>query len=103
MSIEISYQTNPYSNIIQIVACYMPAIDLLPPAIANLNLSISGESPVTYNKVVSKSILHPAHSPMISIKSTSVTSPSSAIVNNEILPSVSPYRYPINSSAYSGR
>src|SRR5437868_5683968 len=89
MSIKISHQTNPYSNIIQIVTCYMPAVDLLPPAIANLNLSISREPPVTYDKVVSKSILHPAHSPMISIKSTSVTSPSSAVVNNEILPSAS--------------
>ena len=86
VAIEIAYQTNAERNVIQVIAVYVAAIDLAPPAIAHLDLAVAGGSAVADHKVIGKTILHSADMPMIIIKNARVPLPRAAVVHHNELP-----------------
>jgi hypothetical protein len=85
-TIEIADQTNAERNVVQIIAVHVPAVDLATPAIAHFNLAVSRGRSVPDHKMIGKTILHPAHVPVIIIEDTRVALPCAAIMHHNELP-----------------
>jgi len=92
VAIEIAYQANAQRDVVQIIAVYVTAVDLAPPAIAHFDLAVARGSSVADHKMIRKTILHPADMPMIIIKNPRVSLPGSAIVHHNELPATPFYR-----------
>jgi len=88
IAIKIAYQTNAERNVVQIIAVHVATIDLTPPAIAHFDLAVAGGSAVADHEVVGKTVLHPAHMPMIIIKCAGVPLPRATVVHHNELPAV---------------
>ena len=84
--IKIAHQANAQRNVIQIIAVHMASIDLAPPAIADLDLAITGRCSISNHKMISKTILHTANMPVIIIKRARVPLPCAAVVHHYELP-----------------
>ena len=67
----------------------VPAVNLPDPTIANFNLAVPGGGAVTDHKMISKAVLHSPDMPMIIIKDPRVSLSGTAIVDDDIFPSVS--------------
>ena len=86
VTIEIAHQTNAERNVVQIITVHVPAVDLAAPAIAHFNLAVSRGCSVPNHEMIGKTILHPAHVPMIIIEDTRVALPRAAIMHHNELP-----------------
>src|ERR1700758_5208126 len=67
----------------------MAAVDLPHPAITDLDLTVTRGGAVTNYKMVGKSVRHLAHMAMIIIKDASVPLARTAVMHNDVFPSVS--------------
>lgn len=67
----------------------VPTAKLPVPTIANFNLAVPGGGAVTDHKMISKAVRHSPDMPMIIIKDPRVSLSSTAIVDDDIFPSVS--------------
>jgi len=65
---------------------HMTAIDLAPPAIANLDLAVTRGCAITNDEVISEPVLHVAHVLVIIIKDAGVPLARAAVVDNDHLP-----------------
>jgi len=92
IAIKIAYQANAERNVIQIIAMHMTAIDLASPAIAHFDLPVARRCPISNDEVIGKTILHPAHVPMIVIEHAGVSLPCAAIVHHDELPATPLHR-----------
>ena len=86
IAIEVTNQTNPERNVVQIVAVDVPAVDLAPPTIAHFDLTVTGGSAVADDEMVSEPILHPANVPVIIIERGRVPLTGAAVVHDDELP-----------------
>jgi len=86
VAIEIANETNSESDVVQIVAVDVAAVDLASPTVSDFNLSISGRSPVADHEMVSESVLHPSKMAVVIIKGGGVSLTSSAVMNHDVLP-----------------
>ena len=67
----------------------MTARQLCRPAVANLDLAVSGRRSVADHEMISKSVWHPTNVPMVIIEDPGVALARTAVVHHNILPSVS--------------
>src|SRR3954471_21139767 len=63
--IEIAYQTNAQRDVVQIIAVHVTAIDLTSPAVADLDLTISGRCAVADYEMIRQTVLHPTDMSMV--------------------------------------
>jgi len=84
--IEIADETNAKRDIVQIIAMHMTAINLTPPAIADLDLAVTGGCAVADDEVIGEAVLHPANMLVIIVKDARIALPSAAIVHDDKLP-----------------
>jgi len=92
IAIEIANQTNPQSDVVQIIAVNVAAINLPTPAIAYFDFAITGRGAVANYKMIGKTILHPTKMPVVIIESRRVSLTRPAVVDNNVLPSPLPDR-----------
>jgi len=92
IAIKIAYQANTERNVVQIIAMHMAAIDLASPAIAYFDLSVACRRSVSDDEVIGKTVLHPAHMPMIIIEHARVSLSCAAIVHYDELPATPLHR-----------
>ena len=81
----------------------MTAVELSQPAVADFDLAITGGGAVADNEMVGKTVRHPAHMPMVIVEYASVTLPGTAVVHDDILPSVTRDPSIVDGFAYSRR
>lgn len=66
----------------------MAAIDLAPPTIADLDLSVAGRCSITDHEVIGKTVLHPSHASMVIVEDARVALACPAIVDHNKFPAV---------------
>jgi len=88
VTIEIADQANAKPDIVKVIAVNVSACQLLNPSVANFDLAIAGRRTVTDDEMVGQSVWHFAHVAMIIVKDPSVPLSGSAIMDNDIFPSV---------------
>ena len=86
ISIEVAYETNAESDVIQVIARNMASIDLSCPAVTNFDLSIAGRISISDDEVVGKAVLHFTHAPVIHIENPRVALAGATIVNDDVFP-----------------
>ena len=86
VAIEVADQTNAECNVVQIIAVHVTAIDLPPPAVTHLDLTIAGRCSVADHEMISESILHSADVPMVVIENAGVPLSCAAVVHDNVLP-----------------
>ena len=84
--IEIAYETNAQSDVVQVIARNMTAIDLPSPAVADFDLSIPRGISIADDEVVGEAVLHFAHASVIHIENTGVSLAGTAVVNDDVFP-----------------
>ena len=94
IAVKISDQTDAERDVVQEITVDMAAIDLPAPSIAHFDLPVSGRSAVTNDKMIGKTILHPANVAMIIIKDAGITLASAAIVHDDEFPPIAHNRRP---------
>ena len=86
VAIEIAYETNTQSDVVQVIARNMTAIDLPGPAVADFDLSIPRGISIADDEVVGEAVLHFAYSPVINIENSCVPLAGAAVVNDDVFP-----------------
>lgn len=86
VAIEIAYETNAKSDVVQVIARNMTAIDLPSPAVTDFDLSIPRGISIADDEVVGEAILHFAYPPVINIENSSVPLAGAAVVNDDVFP-----------------
>lgn len=86
IAIEIADQTYPESDVVEIIAVNMAAVDLSPPAITNFDLAVSGRSAIADHEMIGESVLHPPKMPMVIIERGGVALTRSTVVHDDVLP-----------------
>ena len=86
IAVEISHKTNTERNVVEIIAVHMAAVDLAAPPIAYFNLAVARGCSVANHEMIGKTVLHPAHMPMIIIERARVSLTRAAIVHDDELP-----------------
>ena len=88
IAIEVADEANAERDVIEIVAVDVASGELNYPPIADLDLAITGRSPISNDKMISKAIRHAPDVPMIIIKYPGVTLASSTVVHHDIFPAI---------------
>lgn len=96
VTIEIAHQTNTERDVVQIIAMHVTTVDLASPAVADLDFAISGGRSVADNKMIGQTVLHPPNVAVVVVEDARVPLTSSAVVDNNELPSTTHYRGAIN-------
>ena len=86
VAIEVTDQTNPERDVVEIVAVHVTAVDLTPPAVTHFDLTIAGRRSVADYEMISESILHSADVPMVVIENGGVPLSRAAVVYDNVLP-----------------
>jgi hypothetical protein len=95
-AIEVAYQADTKRDIVEIIAMDVTAVDLTSPAVADLNLSVSGRGSIPDDKMIGQTVLHSPHMAMIVVEDRGVSLPSPTVVNNDVLPTGRRHRCPID-------
>src|SRR5258708_7517131 len=66
----------------------MAAVELPYPAVSNFNLTIARGGAVTNDEMIGQTVRHPAHMAMIIVEDASVTLAGTAVMNDDVFPSV---------------
>jgi hypothetical protein len=103
VAIKIADQTNSERDIVEIIAMNVAAIDLTPPTIAHFDLAVPGGSSVADHEMVGESVLHSTKMSMVVIEGGSVSLPSTAVVDDDELPTAPRDRSPIDLRADRAR
>lgn len=96
IAVKISDQTNTQSDVVQIIAVNVAAVNLPAPAVANLDLPVSGRCAVAYDEMICQAVLHPSHVPMVIIENASTTLTRSAVMHDNKLPAAPHHRSAID-------
>ena len=88
VAVEIANQANAKPDIVKVITVDVSACHLLNPSVANFDLAIAGRCTVADDQMVGQSIWHFAHVAMIVVEDPGVPLSGSAIVDNDIFPSV---------------
>ena len=88
VTIEIADQANAKSDIVKVITVDVSPCHLLNPSVANFDLPIAGRRAVADDEMVGQSVWHFAHVAMIVVEDPGVPLSGSAIVDNDIFPSV---------------
>ncbi len=86
VAIEVTDQTNPERDVVEIVAVHVAAVDLTPPAVTHFDLTIAGRCAVADHEMIRESILHSADVPMVIIEHGGVPLSCAAVVHDDVLP-----------------
>ena len=97
-AIEIAYQTNAERDIVQIVAVYVPAVDLAPPAIAHFDLAVARRSAITDDEMIGEPVFHPADMPVVIIENAGAALSCPTVVYDNELPATPHNRRPIEAA-----
>jgi len=96
IAIEIAHQTNAERDVVQIITVDVSAVDLTPPAIAHFNRAIAGRGAVADDEMISESVPHSAHVPVIIIENPGAALSCAAVVHNDELPTTAHHRRAID-------
>jgi len=96
IAIEIADQTNAKSDVVEVIAVHVAAIDLPPPAIANLDLAVTGGRAITDDKMISESIFHAANVAVVVIENAGAALTCATVMNDDELPATSHHWRAIN-------
>ena len=88
IAIEIAHQTNAERNVVQVITVHVSTVDLTPPTITHFDLAIAGRSAVADNEMISESVSHSAHVPVIIIENPGAALSCAAVVHNNELPAM---------------
>ena len=97
--IEIADQTDAERDVVEVITMHVATVDLPPPAVAYLDLPVTGGSAVADDEMVGKPVLHATHPTMIIIKDTRTSLPGAAVVHDDELPASPHYRRAIDLAA----
>ena len=86
IAIEITDQTNPERDVVQVIAVDVAAVDLSPPTVPYFDLAVAGRSSVANHEMISESVLHPAKMPVVIIERSRISLTRSAVVHDNVLP-----------------
>ena len=86
VAIEVTDQTNPERDVVEIVAVHVTAVDLTPPAVAHFDLTIAGRCSVADHEMISESVLHSPDAPMVIVEHGRVPLSCAAVVHDDVLP-----------------
>ena len=92
IAIKIADEANAERNVVQIIAMYMAAVDLAPPAIADFDLAITCRRAIANHEMIGETILHSADMPMVVIKNARVSLPCPAVMHDNELPATAFHR-----------
>ena len=98
IAIKIADQANPKSDVVQVIAVHVTAVDLTPPAVAHFDLAVPSGRAVSNDEVIGQAILHVTNVSMIVIEHAGVTLTRATVMHHNHLPAgVAPIsRRPIN-------
>jgi len=99
IAVEITDETNTERNVVQVIAVDMTAVDLAPPTIADLDLTVAGGGAVADDEMVSQSILHPAYVTVVIIENARAALPGPAVMHDDELPATPHHRRAIDFAA----
>ena len=86
VAIEIAYETNAKSDVVQVIARNMTAIDLPGPAVTDFDLSIPRGISIADDEVVGEAILHFANASVVDIKNPRVSLAGATVMNDDVFP-----------------
>lgn len=101
--VEIANQADAKRDIIEVIAVDMAAVDLAPPAVAYLNLTVARGGAVADDKMVGQAVRHFADVFVIVIENLRVPLPGAAVVDHDIFPTVPRHRRAIKFGAQRTR
>ena len=84
--VEVPDQANAKSDVVQVIAVDVTAIDLAAPAITDFDFTISGRGSIPDNKMIGKTVLHAADMAVVIIKNPRAPLPRPAVVHDNELP-----------------
>ena len=99
VAIEVTDQTNPERDVVEIIAVNVATIDLPAPAISDFDLTIAGGSSIADHEMISESVLHSANMPVVIIERGRVSLTRSAVVHHDKLPATARDRRTIDLGA----
>ncbi len=101
--VEVADQANAKSDVVQVIAVDVTAIDLAAPAITDFDFTISGRGSIPDNKMIGKTVLHAADMAVVIIKNPRAPLPRPAVVHDNELPAAPHDWRAINLSADCAR
>ena len=88
VAVEITDEADSQRNVVQKITVNVTAINLTPPSIAHLDLTIPARSAISDYKVIGEPILHAADTTMVIIEHARVTLSRAAIMHDDELPPI---------------
>jgi hypothetical protein len=86
IAIKVADQTNPKSDVVQIIAVHVAAVDLTSPAIAYFDLPVACRCSIANDEVVGKTILHMTNTSMVIIEDARVALTRATVMHHNHLP-----------------
>ena len=88
IAIKIANQTNAESDVVEIVAVDMAAVDLPAPPIAYFDLAVTGRGAVADDKMIGQAVFHSSNPAVVVIKNARISLTRPAIVHNDKFPAI---------------
>ena len=86
VTIKVADQANPESDVVQIIAVHVAAVDLTSPAIAYFDLPVACRCSIANDEVVGKTILHMTNTSMVIIEDARVALTRATVMHHNHLP-----------------
>lgn len=92
--LEVADQADAYGFTVELFAADMATLELPLPAVADLDVTISGAVTVTDHEMIGQAVFHLSGVAVILVKTAGVTDVSGAMVDHDVLPAVGEPRRP---------
>ena len=102
VAVEIADEADTKGDVVEVVTGHVAAVDLLGPAIANLDLTVTRAMAVADHEVVSQPVLHVTHSEVVDLKNAGISLTGAAVVDDDIFPSAPAHRSSVDGRAGRG-
>ena len=86
--IVIAYKADPERNVVEVIRADMAAIELGPPAGADLDRSVPGGGAIADDEVIRKTVLHFANIPVVIIERLGISLPRTGVVHDNVDPAM---------------
>ena len=102
VAVEVADEADAKGDVVEVVTGHVAAVDLLGPAIANLDLTVTRAMAVADHEVVCQPVLHVTHAEVVDLKDAGISLTGAAVVDDDIFPSASAHRSPVDCRAGRG-
>ena len=86
VAVQVAYEADSKSDVVEVITRDMAAIDLPDPPIAHFNFAVAGGVAISNDEVVSESVLHFADITVVEVKNAGISLAGSAVVHNDVFP-----------------